>query len=251
MGIGYMTRPYERLPHPNEDNAVIGGHWNNISPFSSDIRWRVNPHWDLQAGLSFFHVSNAAFQQPNLGINMWGGHLGFRYFPVSSRPERIHKELNPLKNRWLLQGRASIAFIEHRPADGPLYPTYIGALYASKRYLGKNKAFGGIDFYYHTSQYAFVKSIEAFEGREGSQSYQVALLAGNEFLIGRVGVVFQVGYYLKEAYMQQNRFYQKLGGNIYFIRKEQGWLKELYGSALLKTHLADAELFEMGMGISF
>src|SRR5690606_3144485 len=36
MGVGYFTRPYARTPVPNLKNVAIGGHFNNVSPFSLD-----------------------------------------------------------------------------------------------------------------------------------------------------------------------------------------------------------------------
>ncbi|KAA5536435.1 acyloxyacyl hydrolase [Taibaiella lutea] len=251
MGVGYDTRPYEREPNPNLENVAIGGHWNNISPFSTDIRWKVNEHWDLQAGVCFSHVSNAAFQQPNLGINMYGAHFGLRYFPVTSKPELIKRTLQPLKNRWLLQARYSMAFIESSPADGPLNPVYTGALFVSKRYWSKNKVYGGVDYTYNSAKYAKLKSIEHFQGQEYKESTQAAVFLGNEFLIGRLGILFQAGYYLHKMDEQTDNIYEKLGGNFYLVQKEKGPLKELFFTALLKTHAATAEFFEMGIGVGF
>ncbi|WP_118973009.1 acyloxyacyl hydrolase [Taibaiella koreensis] len=249
MGICYYTKPYERLPSPNTENVAIGGHWNNISPFSTDVRWRLDDHWDLQAGANFSHVSNAAFQQPNLGINMYGAHIGLRYFPVTANPVKLRRELTPLKNRWLVQARASIAFIEAMPADGPLNPVYMGALYLSRRYWSKNKVYAGFDYYYNTAKYARLKSIEHFEGSEYSHSTQAAVFLGNEFLLGRVGILIQAGYYLHRMDEQNQKIYEKLGGNFYFLKKEKGPVKEAFFSAILKTHGTTAELFEMGVGI--
>lgn len=249
MGVCYDTKPYERLPVPNTENVAIGGHWNNISPFSTDIRWSIDEHWDLQAGFNFSHVSNAAFQQPNLGINMYGAHIGMRYFPVTSRPQKIRQNLKPLSGRWLIQARAGMSFIESNPADGPLYPVYIGALYASKRYWSKNKVYAGMDYYYNTAKYAKLKSIEHFQGSEYSHATQAAVFLGNEFLVGRLGLLFQLGYYVHRMDEQKEQLYQKLGGNFYFIKKEQGPVKEVFFSAILKTHMASAELFEMGIGV--
>lgn len=249
MGVCYYTKPYERLPSPNTENVAIGGHWNNISPFSTDIRWSFDEHWDLQAGLNFSHVSNAAFQQPNLGINMYGAHIGLRYFPVTSNPVKIRRDLPPLKNRWLVQARASIAFIEASPADGPLNPVYMGAVFASKRYWSKNKVYAGLDYYYNSAKYARLKSVEHFPGSEYSHSTQAAVFLGNEFLLGRLGVLFQLGYYLHRMDEQEDKLYQKVGGNFYLLQREKGPIKELFFSAILKTHRANAELFEMGLGI--
>ena len=77
------------------------------------------------------------------------------------------------------------------------------------------------------------------------------MLAGNEFLLGRIGVVLQVGYYVHQAFQVQGRFYQKLGGNFYMVQREKGFIKEAYLCAFLKTHLSVAELAEAGFGMSF
>lgn len=249
MGVCYDTKPYERLPVKNTENVAIGGHWNNISPFSTDIRWKIDQHWDLQAGINFSHVSNAAFQQPNLGINMYGAHIGVRYFPVTSNPEKIKRNLAPLKNRWLIQARIGGSFVESSPADGPSNPVYIGAAYVSKRYWSKNKVYAGFDYCYNSSKYAKLKSIEHFQGEEYSKSTQAAVFLGNEFLVGRLGLLFQLGYYIHRMDEQQEKIYQKIGGNFYFVQKEKGLFKEMFFSAILKTHMANAELFEMGIGV--
>ncbi len=249
MGLCYVSKPYERLPEPNTENVAIGGHWNNMSPFSTDLRWQMDDHWALQAGISFAHVSNAAFQQPNLGINTYGAHIGVRYAPVSARPERIHKDLKPLKNRWLLQAHTGIAFIESSPPDGPLYPVYTTALYASRRYWSKNKVYAGMDMYFNKAKYSYLKSKEHFPGHEMEHATQIAVFAGHEFLLGRIGLTFQAGYYIRKMAEQTETMYQRLGGNLYLVQQEKGLFKEVFLSAVLKTHMATAELFEMGIGI--
>jgi hypothetical protein len=250
MGIGYVTKPFERVPKANLQNTAIGGHWNNLSPFSTDLRYTINAHWDMQLGINFSHVSNAAFQQPNLGINMYGAHVGLRYFPVTSKPEKIVRHLEPLKNRWLFQARLGGAFIESvGTADGALNPVYIAAAYVSKRYWSKNKVYAGLDYHYNSGVYTRIKIAEHHPGEENKYATQIAAFVGNEFLVGRLGILLQAGYYFQKLDQQQDNIYQKLGGNFYFIQKEKGIVKEAFFSAILKTHMASAELFEMGLGI--
>jgi hypothetical protein len=251
FGLGYMSKRYERAPSWDTINVAIGSHFNNYSYFSTDLRYRLNNNWDIQAGLNFSHVSNASLRLPNKGINMYGGHIGVRYFPVTSRPEKIHDELEPLKNRWLVQGRVGISAVETRAADGPLYPVYLASVYASKRYLSKNKAFAGIDYSYHSSIAAFLKNNEILPGEEKAHSWKSAIFVGNEFLYGRAGIVLQLGVYIKQAELKLDPHYQKIGLNFYAIQKEQGILKELFFSCLLKTHKTQAELVEMGIGAGF
>jgi len=251
MGLGYVTKPFSRFPKANTENVAIGGHLNNVSPFTTDIRYKASEHWQFHAGLNFVHVSNAAFRQPNLGINMWGCHIGARYFPVGANPAKEKRALPRLHNRVLFQIRGALAFAESRPAGGPLYANYIGTAYASLRYSGKNKLLLGADYTYQSSTYAYLKNYEIKVTNYAGQSSQAAVFIGNEFLLGRIGVMFQLGYYVKKMYEQTQSVYQKLGGNLYIVQKETGFLKELYASVLLKTHTTTADFCEIGIGAGF
>lgn len=251
MGIGYATRHYQRSPDWDTLNNAIGSHLNNFTHFATDFRYRVNEHVDVQAGINFSHMSNGGFRLPNLGVNMYGAHIGLRYFPGTSQPERIERLNPPLRNRWLAQVRGGLAFNESGYTDGPLYLTYLVSAYASRRYGGKNKMFAGLDYSYHERVAAFLKNNEIFPGEESQHSWKSAVFVGNEFLLGRLGVVMQVGYYLKDAYLHSEPYYEKLGGHYYLIQQEKGPLKELFVAALLKTHLEQAELIEFGVGVGF
>lgn len=250
-GFGFVTRKYTRVPEWDTLNNAISSTINNFTLFATDLRYRISEHLDIQAGLNFSHISNAAVRQPNLGINMYGAHVGLRYFPVSSRPEKIVHDLKPIRNRWLAQARLGLALNEGGSADGPLYPSYHVSGFVSRRYAGLNKMFAGIDYSYHKRVEAFLKNNEIHVGDEKSHSWKSSVFVGNEFLLGRVGVFGQLGYYLRNAYLNLGNYYEKLGVNIYVIRKEKGPLKELCATMLLKAHQTEAELVEFGMGLGF
>ena len=74
-------------------------------------------------------------------------------------------------------------------------------------------------------------------------------IIGNEFLLGRVGIMLQIGVYLKEGALPVDKYYEKLGCNFYVVQRETGPIKELFLSILLKTHKTQAELAEVGLGI--
>jgi hypothetical protein len=251
-GAGFLTRKYSRQSPIDTLNNAIGSTLNDYASFMTQLRYHINDHWDVQIGANFSHASNASYHQPNLGVNLYGAHVGIRYFPVTSCPKRIERDLKPLKNRWLFQTRLGLAFNESNAPLGPTYPIYLATAYASKRWQSKNKAFAGIDYSYHEQINSFLHNNQFVPpGEESANAYKVALLAGNEFLLGRVGIVLQVGYYLKQAFQTQGKIYQKIGANLYLVQKEQGLIKEFYLCAFLKTHLSTAELAEFGLGFSF
>lgn len=251
-GAGYVTRRYDRSKPSDTINNAIGSHLNDYASFMTDVRFHANKHLDVQLGANFSHISNASYQQPNLGINMYGAHIGVRYFPVTSTPKRIVHNLKPLSNRWLGQFRLSLALDGANAPNGPAYPVYLATGYVSKRWISKNKFIAGIDYSYHTNIDAFLHNNGFVEpGTERAHSWKSAVFAGNEFLLGKVGVVLQVGYYIHQAFQIQGKVYEKLGGNLYLVRKEHGPVKELFLCGFLKTHLSTAELAEFGFGMGF
>ena len=250
-GIGYVTKTYRRAAPADTINVAIGSHINDFAMIMTDVRYHINTHWDVQLGANITHISDASYSKPNLGINMVGAHIGVRYSPVTSKPAHIVRELQPLKNRWLAEVRGSMAYVSSYTPGGPRYPVYLASGYVSRRWLSKNKLQGGIDYSYHENIYAYLRNNNLAPGAEAAHSYKAALFAGNEFLVGRVGIVLQAGVYLHQAYVKLDPVYEKVGGNFYIVQKEHGPIKELFLSAFLKTDLSVAELGELGLGVGF
>jgi hypothetical protein len=251
-GAGFVSKKYSRRPDFDTLNNAIGSTMNDYASFMMDLRYHISNHWDVQTGVNFSHISNASFHQPNLGINLVGVHFGLKYFPTTANPKRITHELKHLKNRWLGQFRLTMAYNQSNAPLGPTYPIYLATALASKRWISKNKFFTGIDYSYHEQINSFLHNNSfVATGTESRHASKIAVLAGNEFLLGRLGVVAQVGVYVRQAFQTQGKVYQKLGGNYYFLQRENGFIKEAYFCAFLKTHLSVAELAEFGFGMSF
>jgi hypothetical protein len=249
-GAGFVTRHYSRFPYFDTLNNAVSSNLNDYFSFMTDIRFHINHHWDVQAGANFSHISNASYSQPNLGINLAGAHFGIKYFPVTSRPERIMRKMKPLSNRWLAQARFTFGFTGSNAPLGPSYPVYLVTGYASKRWISKNKAFIGMDYSFHESINSYLHNNPFVPvGQEAANSYKMAVIVGNEFLLGKVGAVLQVGYYIHQAFETQGKIYQKLGGNFYLVQREKGPIKEFFLCGYLKTHMANAELAEFGIGL--
>lgn len=251
-GFGYITGKYSRPVPFDTINNAIGSHANDYASFMSDVRYHINDHWDVQAGINFSHISDASFHQPNLGVNLLGTHIGVKFFPVTASPKHIVRDLKPLRNRWLFQFRLTMAKVGANAPNGPSYPVYLATAYASKRWRGKNKFFTGMDYSYHENIDAFLHNNNFVPiGSESEHSYKMGIFAGNEFLLGKLGIVIQAGYYIKQAFQVQGALYEKIGGNLYLVQKEHGPIKEFFLCAYLKTHLSVAELAEFGFGMGF
>lgn len=248
-GLGYVTKKFQSRGATDTENIAIGSHLNDFAIFMTDMRFHMDDHLDLQFGMNFTHISNGDYHQPNLGVNMAGIHMGIRYFPATSRPRFVRKELKPLSDRVLVQARFSVSYKEARAKDSLIKPAYLGALYVSKRWLNKNKVFFGIDYAYHEDIYAFLKNYGVNYGHEPGHSWDGAFIFGNEFLVGRLGLITQVGLYYKQTFLKYEPIYEKIGGHFYLIQREHGAVKEVFLSGLLLTHWIVAQLAEFGVGV--
>lgn len=253
MGLGYISKQYRPYaPYWDTLNNAIGSRINNFSLLHSDLRYRINNHWDVQAGLTFTHMSSARYRQPNLGVNFIGGHLGFRYFANGQKPV-VYKLTgqSALSNRFLLQMRQGIALTTRESAGSAATPVWLSSVSVSKRYWSKNKIHLGLDYSYNQNVYDFMRLQAINTGDERKYAWNAGVFLGHEFLYGRVGLQLQLGAYLRQTLLAKAPIYQRLGMNWYLLESEKGAVKELYISTLLKTHYATAELAELGLGISF
>jgi len=250
MGLGYISKHYSRqAPDWDSLNVAIGSHINNYTLFTSDLRYSVNRHWSLQAGINFSHMSDALYRKPNLGINFGGVHIGVRYFPNTSTPALIPATGKPFPDRWLIQARQGFAMNTTGSIGSAVSPVYLSSLYLSRRYKGHNKIFAGVDYSYHEGIYAFLRNYQIYPGHEAQHAWKSALFAGHEFIYGRCGLLLQVGVYTHQAYLKLSPVYEKIGLNWYLLQQEHGLFKEIWIGTYLKTHYTSAELAELGLGI--
>jgi hypothetical protein len=248
-GIGYVTERFSRVPPVNTVNVAIGTHLVDFIVFNSEAVYRPSPHWELSAGIFVHHISSGSFRKPNLGVNAVGISTGVSWFPVTATPTRLPNVAPLPRPRTLLQLRYGMTLVSAYTPRGPLYPVYSGTAYASRRYGRNNKFFAGADYSYHQNLYSYLKFNNLHAGSENRMATKTSILVGDEFIIGRVGILMQLGAYLHKGYGQHADVYQKIAGNYYLIQQERGPIKELFVFTALKTHLNVAELGEIGIGL--
>lgn len=250
-GIGYVTKRFERYPSFNTENNLIGSHLNNFTMFTTQMRYKASNQLHFHAGFNFTHISNGSFRLPNLGVNLYGGHFGMRYFPVTDNPDKIKRQVVTLSNRWLAQFRIGMGFVEYNNVDGPTYPIHIASAYASKRYGSRNKIMAGVDYCYYKSVESFLRNNEIDPGNEKAQSWEGAVFVGHEFIIGRFGVLAHIGVPFKHTKFNKDKTIQKLGYCYYIIQQEKGILKELTANCFVKSNNLEASHIEFSIGAGF
>ncbi len=250
-GVGYVTRKYQTVFPVDTLNNAIGSHLNDFGILMSDLRYRVDCHWLLQGGINLTHISNGGTASPNLGVNTVGIHAGAIYYPGKNQPKPVDREVPKLKNRWLIQARMDFSYKKARTTDSPYLASYMPSVYISRRYKGKNKLFFGVDYAFHNDVLAFMRHYDVHAGHQRQESWDGYIFAGNEFMLGRVGVITQLGVNYKSTFLKFDPYCEKLGGHLYLFQNEKGIVKETFISTLLLAHALTAELVEFGLGVGF
>ncbi|HOZ50517.1 MAG TPA: acyloxyacyl hydrolase [Chitinophagaceae bacterium] len=246
-GIGLASKHWNRTPYSDSMNNIIGSQVNNFTMFQTGIRYSINPKWTAQAGLHFYHLSNAAARSPNYGINTLGVNVGLNYHPKNEVTHFEKQQLKKRKNPLNFNLASSIAFAEDKTPDGPLYPIFTGTASFIKMYKNKNRIMIGSDAIYNTRFRALIRNTFQTNNNEFISTWQYTAFLGHEFLFGRVGFPLIAGAYLNRP-LEGKKIYQKLGMNYHFHHPKEGTFKDVYLSLMLKTHLVQAQYAELGLG---
>lgn len=246
-GMAWASTHWQRVPFVDSLNNIIGSAVNNFTMIQSGVRYPLNKYWSAQAGIHFYHLSNAAARSPNYGINTFGIHVGMNYHPNGMVTHIEKQKLRRHRNSLNLCVLNSIAFAEDKTPDGPLYPVYTGSLSIHKMIRNKSRILLGGDAIYNWRTRATIHNALQMRGPIFLSPWQFTAFAGHEFLFGRVGVPLIAGAYLNRP-VGGEKMYQKLGLMYHFYHPHGGTFKDAHLSLMLKTHLVQAQYAELGFG---
>ena len=239
-GLGYIQKPFERTT--NYRNIAIGSHINAVANIANEIEYRVSDKTRLNLGVSLFHFSNGSFKVPNLGINLVCVTVGGKFF--IKNPVYVKKDSTEnieTKNEFSISG--AMAMKEIYPIGGSKYTVGIVSLGYWRNYSCKGKYGVSLDLFYDEGIKGYVMR-DTIETNNSTSLFQMGLIGGYEFRIGKIGLPYMIGIYLVDAYKGNGLFYNRIGGR-YYINEH------LIANITLKTHFAKADFFEYGLAYRF
>lgn len=245
QGIGLATNP-----HNLDTNFKNIAHGSKILA-ATFLALQYQQHnlykgFGLQAGLLFSHHSNGSFQSPNSGSNIVGISLGAHYEFGSEQLadvpsfEKKNYLLPPKLHVFLRGGLNSSDYI----GLGQQPFVILGAL-INKRISYKSSFQLGTELFiseFLDKEIEYRRISFGDEALEGVDYKRIGVFAGYELRISRFAIPMQLGYYVYWPYRYESRVYTRIGGAYYFS-------ETLYGLATVKTHGANAEAIEFGIGI--
>lgn len=241
-GAGYITKIFERID--NNKNNAIGSHFNVLISFMYGFRWKVDPHFSINGGLSFVHFSNASVKAPNLGINVPTVQLGAEWHFSDGKEIYLADSIAPPRDRkWHYSVILSGGIKEINPPQGPIYGISSLNIEAIKPVSRKSRIGVGLDIFYDAS---LEKKLSG-EFMDYSGMFAVVrpgLHFHYELKLSEFSMFFDVGGYLYTRWKQDGYIYARQGIR---YRIAKNWLV----GVALKTHYFKADFAEWGVGYEF
>ncbi|NAS29426.1 acyloxyacyl hydrolase [Flavobacteriaceae bacterium R38] len=246
QGLAVATNPFDK--ETNFRNVAFGSRLlSSTYVLINYKKENIIDRFGLQAGLALIHYSNANFKAPNTSVNSISLNVGVTYNLDEDLPEYQNtlvkeKYTEPVKFNFAFRSGVNESDI----IDSGVFPFYILSAYADKRLNRKSAIQLGSEIFFSNflKKYIRFQSIAFPENEiEGDEDFKrVGVFAGHELFVNRFSVLTQVGYYVYWPVSFEDRVYLRAGLKRYFGKK-------LYGSLTLKSHGAQAENVEFGIGI--
>ncbi len=268
FGSAWFSSPYNENQNP--ENIVIGSEFTFLVSAEVMFGYSIGSNTDLITRFSILHASNSHFKLPNVGMNVPGIYIGARYF-VSRGVSHDLDSIKPTYNKKpQLNVRIALGVNESgsstEPVNGPKSPIYLGSVYVSKLFSPINKVSAGIETWYNKGVYDFIVSQEFYEEDEKKKSIAVAVVFGNEFLMGHFGLLVTGGIYLYNPFYKDRLVQNEVNGikdhlkswiparlgvqyylkNTYFHQDNN-----LFVGIYIKTNFGQADFLETGLGYMF
>ena len=248
QGLAYTNHPYDKVD--NFRNNAFGSHvMSSTYALLNYKKERVFHNFGFQVGVALLHYSNANVKAPNTSINSVTLNLGVTYHFDEDEPEYQYtlpdndrRFTQPVKYNMVFRSGINESDI----VGSGQFPFYVISGYADKRINRKSALQLGTDVFFSNflKELIYYRAV-AFQEEDvsGDEDFKrVGIFAGHELFVNKISFVTQLGYYLYYPFDFEGRTYFRLGLKRYF---NKSW----FGALSLKSHGANAEAVEFGIGI--
>ena len=249
-GLALNTNPYDQ--DSNYLNIAYGTRLLSSSFIKANfIKSSVWRGLGFQAGLMFIHYSNGNTKAPNTSTNSFLINAGLNY-QLNSKEIREYKREEDLTN---YSEKIKFNFVfrtgwnQSDVIGSGTYPFYVFSAYADKKLNYYSTIQFGADLFISKFLEEFIRySAVAYPewNLNADEDYKrVSLFLGHELRIDKNGILFQIGYYVYYPYEFEKRIYLRVGFKRYLYKNK------LFAVVSLKSHWAQAEAVEFGIGYRF
>ncbi len=237
MGLGYIENKFDA--ENNIKNSAIGSHVNGVIHLDLHYAKNISKNTTLEFGPAITHFSNGAVSLPNLGINIATFNLALQHSFGSKQairqPEKPVYDLSPQIHLYAGGFPKKIY-----PPDGKSYFAFTISGLACKPVTRKSTIGFGADFFYDNSIVPRIESLGE-DSASNINNVRVGIYGSYQLSVGKLGLAFNMGVYLYNAWENDGNIYQRLCVRYYF--------EKMFLCVNLKSHYARADFIELGAGI--
>ena len=249
-GLALNTNPYDQ--DSNYLNIAYGT--SLLSSSFIKANFIKNSIWKglgFQTGLMFIHYSNGNTKAPNTSTNSFLINAGLNYQLNYKNINEYDREQDftnygeKIKFNFVFR----TGWNQSDVIGSGTYPFYVFSAFVDKKLNYYSTLQFGADLFISKFLEEFI-SYTAIAYPEfnlsGDEDYKrVSLFVGHELSIDKNGILFQIGYYVYYPYEFEKRIYLRAGFKRYFYKNK------LFTVVSLKSHWAQAEAVEFGVGYRF
>lgn len=238
VGLAVVTKPFDR--RTNYKNNAIGSYLNGFVNIRLAYAFMLSKSWRLDAGVGLTHASNGAIATPNLGLNLATVNLGIGY--AIGNKDLVYKKdtIEQFKNKWVPVVIGVFGVREMEQPDGPKYLAFGAQLNVYRTLNRKNRLGLGMEFRYNNATRRLYED-DSIYGSTFKDIGTVGTKLCYEFVINRVTLPVEFGYYLHKKQASFGMMFHRVG-------LRYALTKRVIANITLLTHWARADYFEWGIG---
>lgn len=202
MGTTLNCNKYDIPDHPT---FMQGSSYANVySHVTLNYMYKLNPHFNVGAGIRFQHFSNDGWQYPNNGLEMVSAEIKVEYTPKISPKKKVSKPLPIDKKHFTLCYVAGICG-ENVNLDKKYFNTSISIAYNAIENPCYALSFG-LDGTYN----GYVNLEQTPVGMSPHDVYTSGIFISNEMITGKISFGIQIGAHMYNRKSIISPIYERL-----------------------------------------
>jgi len=241
-GLAYVEKVYDAELNPL--NLAFSTHFNVM--LNAQLRGvcKLSNEWMLFAGAGINHLSNGAYQMPNLGLNVIGLFAGISHsFGKENRLITPVNKINTKNKNWDCSAYLLGGVKEINPIGGHKYVAGDFNLELTKRHLQYTRFGISLDVTYDGSEYDCIV-FQSLPAVDRLKTMRVGVSGGYILLFGDFSLDLFLGTYLHEVNALYGKIYQRTS-----LRYSLSDRVKL--SVSFRNHKGKADFIGIGLGYRF
>jgi len=206
-GFAYVEKVYNAEANPL--NQAFSTHLNAILNAQLKGVCKIGGNWSIFAGAGITHISNGAYQLPNLGMNVIGLFTGISHSFGKERLLTDHRnEINGKNKNWDCSVFLSGGIKEIKPIGGKKYPAGDFNVEVTKKHLEYTRFGLSLDVTYDASEYDCIV-FQSLPAVDRLNTTRIGISGGYVLLFGNFSLDTFLGVYLHEKNPLYGKIYQR------------------------------------------